>query len=180
MGQLCWENGRDLQLPELCLGNCQWSWSSIKFLLLKRLPRGFVLLSSFPKPEKQAQLALTIFRLTKKNPQGLMRTSYSTDQCSNVPFEQSPSGMNHSREKGGSAHLTYFKYSVIQDNKQVWGQTSSVPGEFTGPWPAESYCNLFLKALNSASSFCKRNPATSSFLWALQDSRGVCFAYQQA
>lgn len=126
---------------------------------------------------KAGSVSLDNFQINQKKPQGLMRTSYSTDQCSNVSFEQPPSGMNHTREKGGSAHLTYFKYSVIQDNKQVWGQTSSVPGEFTGPWPAESYCNLFLKALNSASSFCKHNPATSSFLWALQDSRGVCFAY---
>lgn len=34
--------------------------------------------------------------------------------------------------------------------------------------------------MTEASSFCKHNPATSSFPWVLQDSRGVCFAYQQA
>lgn len=112
-----------------------------------------------------------------------MRTSYFIDQHSNVPFEQSPVAWSTAGQKEaqkGSVHLTHFKYSVIQDNKWAWGQTSSMPGEFTGLCPPESYCNLFLKALNSASSFCKHNPATSSFLWVLQDSRGVCFAYQQA
>lgn len=97
---------------------------------------------------------------------------------SRPPVAWSTAGQKEAQKD--SVHLTHFKYSVMEGNKQVWGQPSSVPGEFTGPWLAESYCSLFLKALNSASSFCKHNPATSSFLWVLQDSRGVCFAYQQA
>lgn len=53
--------------------------------------------------------------------------------------------------------------------------------QLRGPCPIESYCSLFLKALNSAKSFCKHNPDTSSFLWVLQDSWGVSgFFYRQA
>lgn len=154
VGQLWWESGKDLQLPELHLGNCQWSWSSIKFLLLKWLPRGFVLLSSFPKPEKQAQLVLTSSRLPKKmpRPNENLLLYWPMQQCftafmSSPPVAWSTAGQKEAQK--GSVHLTHFKYSVMEDNKQVWGQTSSVHGEFTGPWLAESYCSLFLKALNS-------------------------------